>query len=80
MPIYEYLCRQCDNRFETLVRAAEAVACPSCGGVKLEKQLSVFSQGSPRLSSLTSTPMSRSEVAACGMCGDPRGPGACSMD
>jgi hypothetical protein len=24
--------------------------------------------------------MSPSEAAACGMCGDPRGPGACSMD
>jgi len=77
MPIFEYLCRQCDNRFETLVRASTTVECPSCHGTSLEKQLSVFAMGAP---ALTSTPMSNSEVAACGMCGDPGGPGACSLD
>ena len=77
MPIYEYVCKQCDNRFEKLVRASTAVECPSCKGTSLEKQFSVFAMGAP---ALTSTPMSRSEAAACGMCGDPRGPGACAMD
>jgi putative FmdB family regulatory protein len=77
MPIYEYVCKGCDKRFELLVRASTAVECPSCHGKSVEKQLSVFSMGS---AGLTSTPMSPSEVAACGMCGDPRGPGACSLD
>jgi len=77
MPIYEYQCQQCNNRFETLVRASTTVECPSCKSTSLEKQMSVFAMGSP---GLTSTPMSQSELAACGMCGDPRGPGACSMD
>jgi putative FmdB family regulatory protein len=77
MPIYEYQCKQCNKRFETLVRASEAVECPSCHGTSLEKQLSAFAVGS---AGLTSSPMSQSEIAACGMCGDPRGPGACSLD
>lgn len=77
MPIYEYVCKQCDNRFETLVRASETVACPSCAGTSLEKQLSAFAVGGP---GLKTSPMSQSELAACGMCGDPRGPGACSLD
>lgn len=77
MPIYEYVCRQCKGKFETLVRGNAAVACPSCKSTELDKQLSVFKQGA---AALTSTPMSQSELAACGMCGDPRGPGACSMD
>lgn len=77
MPIYEYVCKQCDKRFEKLVRSSTTVACPSCGGSSLEKLLSVFATGAP---ALTSTAMSQSETAACGMCGDPRGPGACSLD
>lgn len=77
MPIFEYVCRQCNNNFEALVRASTTVECPKCKSTSLEKQLSVFAMGSP---GLTSTPMSQSEVAACGMCGDPRGPGACSLD
>ncbi len=77
MPIYEYLCKQCDKRFEKLVRAATTVECPACGGKSVEKQLSVFAMGAP---ALTSSPMTQSEAAACGMCGDPRGPGACSLD
>ena len=77
MPIFEYVCRGCNKRFETLVRASTTVQCPSCNGTSLEKQLSVFAMGAP---ALTSTPMSNAEAAACGMCGDPRGPGACSMD
>jgi putative FmdB family regulatory protein len=77
MPIYEYACKQCDQRFEKLVRASTKVECPACGSASLEKQMSVFAAG---VGALTSTPMSSSEVAACGMCGDPGGPGACSLD
>jgi putative FmdB family regulatory protein len=77
MPIYEYLCKQCDKRFEKLVRASTTVECPSCKSASVDKQLSVFAMGTP---ALTSTPMSPSEAAACGMCGDPRGPGACTLD
>ena len=43
MPLYEYLCRDCGHAFEKLVaRWGASVACPSCHGAAVEKQLSSF--------------------------------------
>ena len=43
MPLYEYVCRSCHERFEKYVRAwGEAVACPRCAGAEVEKQVSRF--------------------------------------
>ena len=43
MPIYEYVCATCQERFEKLVRAwGEALRCPSCDSPSVEKQLSSF--------------------------------------
>jgi putative FmdB family regulatory protein len=43
MPIYEYRCPACDERFEELVRNPDVtVACPSCGDTSAERLLSVF--------------------------------------
>lgn len=41
MPLYEYLCRVCDQEVEILVRGTETPECPDCGGAKLTKLLSV---------------------------------------
>jgi len=73
MPIFEYICKECDHRFEVLVYGKEKAECPKCHTKKLAPQLSVFavSAKGPALS-----PSSR---GACGSCGDPRGPGACSL-
>ncbi|MBN1317245.1 MAG: zinc ribbon domain-containing protein [Anaerolineales bacterium] len=40
MPIYEYRCRECNNNFEALVRGKEAVTCPQCGSLSLNKLFS----------------------------------------
>lgn len=44
MPIFEYLCEDCGNKFEKLVRrpGAEEVLCPSCGQSHLDQQFSSF--------------------------------------
>ena len=43
MPIYEYRCEPCAERFEELVRGSDpAVACPSCGGTVVQRLLSSF--------------------------------------
>jgi len=43
MPIYEYRCESCSERFEELVRRPEdPVSCPECGGTAAERLLSVF--------------------------------------
>ncbi|MDZ4197751.1 MAG: zinc ribbon domain-containing protein [Kiritimatiellia bacterium] len=44
MPLFEYRCQTCGKDFEALLRSGpETAACPSCGGQKVVKQLSVFS-------------------------------------
>ncbi len=45
MPLYEYVCRACHDRFEVLQRVgqgAEEVRCPECGADAVERQLSTF--------------------------------------
>ena len=76
MPIFEYVCAKCTNRFEAIVNGSTAVVCPSCKSARLEKQLSVFA------TSVKGQPGARAEapIGPCGSCGDPRGPGACSMN
>ena len=73
MPIFEYVCKECDHPFEALVFGDEKASCPKCKSKKLVPQLSVFAV-SAKAASGTSVPS-----GACGSCGDPRGPGSCSM-
>ena len=42
MPIFEYICKQCDHQFEALVYGKQKAECPKCHGSKLAPQLSVF--------------------------------------
>lgn len=41
MPLFEYMCEDCDSRFEVLVRGEEKPVCPDCGSSQLEKAWSV---------------------------------------
>jgi putative FmdB family regulatory protein len=75
MPIYEYICKECAHPFEALVYGSETAQCPKCKSKKLAPQLSTFAVSSK--GSLASQPSPSS--GACGSCGDPRGPGACSL-
>jgi len=77
MPIFEYVCRNCRHRFESIVFGSNHAACPKCESKKLEQQISRFAvAGGDKSSAFASA----SEPGPCGACGDPRGPGACSMD
>ncbi len=42
VPIYEYVCMECESHFEELVRNGEDPDCPDCGASKVKRQLSVF--------------------------------------
>jgi putative FmdB family regulatory protein len=44
MPIYEFECEECGARFEELVAAGAAAACPSCGS---ERTRRLYSNVSP---------------------------------
>ena len=46
MPIYEYRCLECGEKFEKLVRfsaSTSEIECPKCGGRKVERLISAFS-------------------------------------
>lgn len=44
MPIYEYICEDCQTHFEKIVlNKQQEIACPKCAGQRNAIQLSVFS-------------------------------------
>ena len=81
MPIFEYVCQDCKNRFEVLVNGGSAKSrCPSCDSRKLEQQYSAFAVGKTQGKGRFGKSASAGSVprVGCGTCGDPRGPGSCS--
>jgi putative FmdB family regulatory protein len=76
MPLFEYECRGCGHHFEFLTREGQTPACPSCKGDDLQKLLSVFAVSGGSHERAFDVPAS----GACGHCGDPRGPGSCSVN
>ncbi|HVS04292.1 MAG TPA: zinc ribbon domain-containing protein [Thermoanaerobaculia bacterium] len=45
MPLYEYACRDCGERFEVLQRLGEGgerLTCPRCGAPRPERRVSTF--------------------------------------
>jgi putative FmdB family regulatory protein len=75
MPIFEYVCQQCQHPFEALVFGRDKARCPKCESQKLSPRLSVFAV-SAKGASASPSPASG---GGCGSCGDPRGPGSCSL-
>jgi putative FmdB family regulatory protein len=70
MPIYEYVCMQCESHFEELVRNGAQPDCPKCGTADVRKQLSVFSaHGSSTQTSIGTAPAPRSGGCCGGSCG-----------
>jgi len=46
MPIYEYVCKDCEHKFEALRPMSKAdapIECPFCGGSNTARALSLFS-------------------------------------
>ncbi|HBG04077.1 MAG TPA: zinc ribbon domain-containing protein [Geobacter sp.] len=45
MPIFEFTCKGCGNRFEKLQKSDSAcqAECPACGSVEVQKEFSTFS-------------------------------------
>ena len=76
MPIFEYICQECQHEFETLVFGRDKAKCPKCQSQKLNPQLSVFAMSTKGMPAKSSA---NTSAGACGSCGDPRGPGACSL-
>ncbi|WP_454064137.1 FmdB family zinc ribbon protein [Candidatus Nitrospira salsa] len=75
MPIFSYICQECSHHFDSLVQGSMIPECPNCQAKNLEKQLSAFAVGG----SDGGYAMGE-DPEACGSCGDPRGPGSCSLN
>ncbi len=71
MPIYEYICEDCNEHFEKIViNKQQEIACPKCSSKKAAIQLSVFAASS---SGGGSTPSGGFSGGGGGCCG-----GGCS--
>lgn len=46
MPIFEFECRDCSNKFEELTKMQEKICCPQCKSYNLRKLISAFSTNS----------------------------------
>jgi hypothetical protein len=55
------------------VRSGETPRCPACASEDLERMLSAAAIGRAEAAS-------RPAPGPCGSCGDPRGPGSCSLN
>ena len=69
MPIYEYICEDCQTHFEKIVlNKQQEIACPKCAGKRNSIQLSVFSaaNGSGNASTKPSGGLSGGGGGCCG--------------
>jgi putative FmdB family regulatory protein len=64
MPIYEYVCMECESHFEELVKVDATADCPDCGSANTRKQFSVFAAHG-----VDSTPSFGQTAAGGGCCG-----------
>jgi putative FmdB family regulatory protein len=42
MPVYEFVCMECESHYEELVPMGGTADCPDCGSADVRKQLSMF--------------------------------------
>jgi putative FmdB family regulatory protein len=42
MPIYEFVCMECESHYEELAPMGDDSDCPDCGSANVRKQFSVF--------------------------------------
>ena len=70
MPIYEYLCDECDTRFERIVlNKQQEIACPMCASKKATIQLSVFATANVSSNGSAVKPSSSGSSGGGGCCG-----------
>jgi putative FmdB family regulatory protein len=46
MPLFEFICKKCNEKFETLVFDKENAECPKCKSAEVARQLSSFATSS----------------------------------
>ena len=59
MPLYEYECEKCGDRFERrrgITDSDSEIRCPKCGAKKLRRVFSIFTTGSSSVACAPSSP------------------------
>jgi putative FmdB family regulatory protein len=70
MPIYEYVCDDCNAQFEKIViNRQQEISCPKCSSNKATIQLSVFSSAAGGSSKSSSGSSGSGGVCCGGGCG-----------
>ncbi|MFT4099027.1 MAG: zinc ribbon domain-containing protein [Rhodoblastus sp.] len=77
MPLYAYACKDCDTRFETLVRSGETPDCPACHSTHLTRQLSLIAKPAVGGDSGGIDMGACDGAGGCGMCPAMAGMDAC---
>lgn len=76
MPLFQYLCHDCEASMELLVRGDESPRCPDCDSKRLEKQLShVTPMRGGKASAAMAEPTPCGQPSCCQMQG-----GGCPMN
>lgn len=70
MPVFEYICMECEEEFEKLVFGNPKVECPKCGSIEITKKFSVFGMSGVEKPSTGSSNCSTcgSSGSACSSC------------
>lgn len=69
MPVFSFVCEDCKNRFEILVRSnSQKLQCEKCGSEKLVKQVSRFAPATPAQNSIACPVAGSCPSAAPGGC------------
>jgi putative FmdB family regulatory protein len=71
MPIYEYVCRQCDNEFDALRPMSESdapIPCVHCNGENTERKISLFAAHSDGRVVAGSNTCSSCQSTSCATC------------
>jgi putative FmdB family regulatory protein len=70
MPIYEYICDDCQTEFEKLVlNKQQEIACPKCASKKATIQLSVFATSNGSSNGSSAKPSTSTSSGGGGCCG-----------
>lgn len=64
MPLFEFICKKCNEKFEALVFGKENTECPKCKSTEVAKQFSSF---------LATSPSSSSSNCAADLCSETSG-------
>jgi len=66
MPIFEYICRDCNKPFEALIYGSKKAECPHCHSTRLDQQFSTYATPASSKSSASAPAEAGCGMGSCG--------------